>query len=148
MSSPSTNLIFLPFSHLTCDLHDVKRFLFRATSPKSWASNFYSGVNGAISGVKNKKLKQKSVCCLHFFWNLSNNSTNLLAYRGYNLAILYRKILINCWKWEKGDVLKISPIFRKWIFFNFFVVLVLWRSRIFLLCILSPIWRGRLPGVY
>src|SRR5208282_3879307 len=50
MTSPTTNLISLPFSHLTCDLHDVKRFLFRATSPKSRALNFYSGVEGAIFG--------------------------------------------------------------------------------------------------
>ena len=38
-----TNLISLPFSHPTCDRHDVKRFFF------------YSGVKGAILGVKNKK---------------------------------------------------------------------------------------------
>ena len=35
VTSPSTNLISLPFSHPTCDRQDVKRFLFRATSPKS-----------------------------------------------------------------------------------------------------------------
>ena len=35
VTSPSTNLISLPFSHPTCDRQDVKRFLFSATSPKS-----------------------------------------------------------------------------------------------------------------
>ena len=55
MTPPTTNLISLPFSHLKCDFHDVKRFLFRATSPKSWASNFYYGVKGAILGSKMQK---------------------------------------------------------------------------------------------
>ena len=106
LTSPTTNLISLPFSHPTYDLHDVNRLLFRATSPKSWASNFYSGVNGAILGVKNKKWRQKSVCCLHFFLNLSNNSTNLMAYRGDNLAILSLKILINYWKMRESGRFK------------------------------------------
>ena len=46
-------------------------------------------------GVKNKKMKTKIGLLLTLFLNVSNNSTNLMAYRGDNLAILSRKILIN-----------------------------------------------------
>ena len=49
-------------------------------------------------GVKNKKMKTKIGLLLTLFFNLSNNSTNLMAYRGDNLVILSVNILINYWK--------------------------------------------------
>ena len=50
VTSPSTNLISLPFSHPTCDRQDVKRFLFRAASPKAERKIFILGPKGQFWG--------------------------------------------------------------------------------------------------
>ena len=96
MTSPSTNLISLPFSHLTCDLHDVKKILVQGDEPqKVERKMFILGVNGAILGVKNKKMKTKIGLLLTLFFKLVKQSYKLNGYRGDNLAILFLKILIN-----------------------------------------------------
>ena len=57
MMSPSINLISLPFSHPTCDCHDVKIFLFRVTSPKVERKIFILGSKGQFWGYKKLKTK-------------------------------------------------------------------------------------------
>ena len=40
MTSPSTNLISLPFSHPTCDRHDVKKILVHGDEPHKFSVTF------------------------------------------------------------------------------------------------------------
>ena len=72
-----------------------KNIIVKGDEPQKWSVNVYSGVKGAILGVNNKKIKIKIGLLLTLFLNLSDNSTNLMAYRGDNLTILSLNILIN-----------------------------------------------------
>src|SRR5208282_922690 len=72
-----------------------KKILVQGDKPQRLSVHFLLWAEGAILGVKNKKMKTKIGLLLTLFFNLSNNSTDFIAFSGYNLAKLSPKILIN-----------------------------------------------------
>ena len=71
-----------------------KNILVQGDEPQKLSVKFFFwGGRGNFGGQQ--KMKTKIGLLLTLFLNLSNNSTNLMAYRGDNLAIFSRKILIN-----------------------------------------------------
>src|SRR5208282_3335853 len=79
-----------------------KQILVQGDEPQKLSITFlFWGGRGNFE-VKNKNIKTKIGLLLTLFLNLSNNSTNFMAYRGDNLAILSLKILINYLKMREG----------------------------------------------
>ena len=72
-----------------------KKILVQGDEPQKMSVNFFSGVKGAILGVKNKKIQTKIGLLLTLFLKLVKQFYKLMAYRGDNLAILSLKMLIN-----------------------------------------------------
>ena len=71
-----------------------KKILVQGDEPEKLSVKFlFWGEWGNFGGQK--KMKTKIGLLLTLFLNLSNNSTNLMPYRGGNLTILSLKILIN-----------------------------------------------------
>ena len=68
-----------------------KKILVQGNEPQNLSVKFVFSGGGAILGAKNKNIKTKIGLLLTLFLNLSNNSTNVMTYRGDNLVILSLK---------------------------------------------------------
>ena len=72
-----------------------KKILVQGDEPQNLSVKFlFWGGKGNFGGQKIKN-KDKNRFAAYTFFNLSNNSTNFMAYRGDNLALLSLNILIN-----------------------------------------------------
>src|SRR5208282_6760766 len=72
-----------------------KKILVHGDEPQKLSVTFYSGVEGGILGIKNKKMKTKIGLLLTLFFKLVKQFYKLHGLLRDNLALLSLKILIN-----------------------------------------------------